>query len=72
MRSIADGLPADRSELDPGDLVVAVDGIAVKPIGPMAAEVLIARHAPGELVRIEVERRGTTKLIEIPVVALTE
>jgi hypothetical protein len=52
--------PARRAGLRPGDVVLEVNGA----VSPTAAELdrLIARHRPGETVRLTVRRRGTERI----------
>jgi Do/DeqQ family serine protease len=50
------GGPADRAGLRPGDVVRAVDGVAVAD--PQALGFRLALRAPGETVLLEVERHG--------------
>lgn len=53
---VEDGAPA-ADKLQPGDVLVAVDGFPVPGVDGLRA--LIGRRAPGETVRISFERDGT-------------
>ncbi len=52
--------PARRAGLRPGDVVLEVNGA----VSPTAAELdrLVARHRPGETVRLTVRRRGSERI----------
>jgi putative serine protease PepD len=54
--AIAPGGPADRAGMQPGDLVVAVDGEPVETFEEFV--VLIRSRQPGDTVELEVERDG--------------
>jgi serine protease Do len=48
--------PAQRAGLEPGDIIVSVDGKPVEYVGQLQQE--IAFRQPGETVRVEVARKG--------------
>jgi serine protease Do len=62
--------PAQKAGLEPGDIIVSVDGKPVEYVGQLQQE--IAFRQPGETVRVEVARKGGThktldvKLQELP------
>ena len=62
--------PARRAGLEPGDIIVSVDGAPVEYVGQLQQQIAFRR--PGEAVRIEVARKGgvhktlEVKLQELP------
>lgn len=58
LSGVQPGSAADKAGLRPGDVVLAVDGEPVANFEALAARV--ARHGPGEVVRLEVRRDGGT------------
>jgi membrane-associated protease RseP (regulator of RpoE activity) len=64
IESVEPESPAEEAGLEPGDVIVAVDG---EPVGlearPLAA--LILSHHPGEVVRLTVERGEETLEVEV-------
>ena len=56
LSGVQPGSAADKAGLRPGDVVVTVDGEPVANFEALAARV--ARHGPGEVVRLEVLRDG--------------
>jgi putative serine protease PepD len=58
VQNIAAGSPAAAAGLHTGDLVTAIDGIAVR--GPSGFVAAIAAHKPGEKVTITVQRNSHT------------
>lgn len=60
--SVADGTPAD-GELQPGDVIVSVDGTTVarpEQVGPLVRE-----HAPGDVVTLVVTRDGKRATVHV-------
>ncbi len=55
------GSPADRAGLQPGDIVVAVDGDPVRSMPDLAGRVQL--RAPGDEVELEVVREGRTRTV---------
>jgi S1-C subfamily serine protease len=53
---IVEGSPADEAGLEPGDIITAVDGLAVDRDNPLDLQVL--RFAPGDEITLEVLRDG--------------
>jgi len=64
--SIASNVPAAR-ELDPGDVIVAVDGVPVKTPDELRAEV--GKRDPGEPVRLTIRREGKATDVIVRTVA---
>jgi serine protease Do len=52
----SDSSPARRAGLEPGDIIVSVDGKPVEYVGQLQQE--IAFRQPGEIVKVEVARKG--------------
>jgi serine protease Do len=52
----SDSSPARRAGLQPGDIIVAVDGKPVQYVGQLQQEIAFRR--PGETVKVEVARKG--------------
>jgi serine protease Do len=60
----SDASPARKAGLEPGDIIVAVDGKPVEYVGQLQQE--IAFRQPGETVKIEVARKGGAhKTVEV-------
>ena len=64
--SIASNVPAAR-ELDPGDVIVAVDGVPVKTPDELRAEV--GKRRPGARVRLTIRRQGKASDVTVRTVA---
>ncbi len=60
---IVPGSPADRSNLQVGDVIIEVDGDDVKASHPLNE--LIQRYEPGDRVELTVLRRGHEREIEV-------
>ena len=56
--AVVDGGPADEAGLQQGDIIMAVDGVAVDRDNPLDLQVL--RFAPGDQVTLQVLRDGET------------
>ena len=59
---VVTGSPADEAGLQAGDIITAVDGVAVDGTNPLDLQVL--RFAPGEAVTLDVLRNGVTLELE--------
>jgi putative serine protease PepD len=57
------GSPAAKAGLEVGDVIVAVDGAAIKAQGDLA--VTVGTHEPGDQVSIEVLRGGSSVTVEV-------
>ena len=57
------GSPAAEAGLEVGDVIVSVDGSAIKAQGDLA--VTIGTHEPGDQVRVEVRRDGSSTTVEV-------
>lgn len=64
--SVSTDVPAAR-KLDPGDVIVAVDGVPVRTPDRLREE--IGRREPGEPVRLTVRREGKAKDVSVGTVA---
>jgi len=60
---IVSGSPADKAGLKEGDIITAVDGLAVDQKNPLDLQVL--RFAPGDQVTLDVLRDGST--VQLPI-----
>jgi len=58
-----EGSPAERAGLRTGDLIVAIDGQAVRTVG-LGASVNRMRGEPGTVVRVTIERGGLAEPLE--------
>jgi carboxyl-terminal processing protease len=65
--SVIDGSPADDAGLRAGDLIVSVDGVRVERLG-MDELLRRVRGEKGSVVRLEIERQGAARLLEVEVV----
>ena len=57
------GSPAAEADLEAGDVITALDGVAIGDSSDLVAA--IAGHQPGDKVELEVERDSGTKKIEV-------
>jgi S1-C subfamily serine protease len=64
VRRVAAGSPAADSHLRAGDVVVAVDHKHVSDVAALLA--MLADHAPGERVRLEISREG--RQVDLPAI----
>ncbi len=55
--------PASKSKLEPGDVIVKIDGTAVKSVDQVRSE--IARKSPGKEVSLEVIREGKHQQVAV-------
>jgi putative serine protease PepD len=62
---IESGSPADQAGLKTGDVIVSIDGSAVKASTDLAA--LIGAKNPGDTVKVEVQRGGKTTTLQVTV-----
>lgn len=60
---VIEGYPAYAAGVQPGDMIVALDGSAVR--SPKDLSTLLAGHKPGDTVDLSVERRGETKVFRL-------
>lgn len=56
VRSVVPGSPAEQAGLQPGDMIVAIDGILVTSADQVTQ--IVAEHQPGEELQIETDRNG--------------
>ena len=63
--SVRRGSPADRAGLEPGDLIVAIDGVPVQ--GSKDAELILADSIVGDRLRIRFLRDGREHTVELTV-----
>jgi serine protease Do len=64
------GSPADKAGIEPGDVIVKVDGKEVNDSSELPAE--IAAMKPGSTAHVQVVRKGTTKDLEVTIGTLKE
>jgi len=64
------GSAADRAGIKPGDVIVSIDGKAVHKAHDLP--IRVARHAPGDKVKIGLIRDGKHKIISVKVEAMTD
>jgi serine protease Do len=64
------GGPADKAGLEPGDVIVKVDGKEVNDSSELPAE--IAEMKPGGTAHLQIVRKGTTKDIDVTIGTLKE
>jgi len=74
VRQVENGSAADKAGIKPGDVIVSVDGTPVKKMHELP--IRIARHKPGDRVRIGLVRNGkpmtmTVKVEKMPEIATT-
>lgn len=67
---VAPGTGADEAGIEEGDLVVAVDGVAVRGIADLAAQVRV--HHPGDEVELTVVRDGEETIVLVTLGELPE
>jgi Lon-like protease len=67
--AVGSGAPAE-GKLEPTDVIVAVDGAAVRT--PDDLRRLIAKHEPGDSVRLRVRAAGATRVVEIGTIESAE
>ena len=60
--AVVSGSPADEAGLEAGDIITAVDGLAVDRDNPLDLQVL--RFAPGDAITLDVLRDGETMTLE--------
>lgn len=60
---VIDGSPAARAELEPGDIILAVQGEPVWLEEPLSAHILA--HQPGDQIELEVLRHGRFIVVEV-------
>jgi S1-C subfamily serine protease len=60
---VAPGSPAETAGLAPGDLLEAIDGVAVDDVEGFAAQ--IAQSTPGELRKLQLRRGGEPRTVEV-------
>lgn len=63
VEDVVDGGPADRAELQPGDVITAIDGQPVENVTTLRRKV--ARTDPGQAVRLTVFRDGQRRTVEV-------
>ena len=63
--SVEKGSPAARSGLEPGDVILGIDGKTIESPGELPAAV--ASKLPGETARLQVWRKGETRNIDVKV-----
>ncbi|GAB4371607.1 MAG: hypothetical protein Kow0062_07280 [Acidobacteriota bacterium] len=67
VEDVVSGSAAEQAGIRPGDVLVAIDGEAVTDLRTYAK--LLARHAPGDRVRLTIERDGTRQELEATLTA---
>ncbi len=54
-----------RLPLEPGDVLIAVDGVTASPLSRTALDHIRLRHEPGQTVRLELLRRGRRLTVRV-------
>jgi len=70
VRQVENGSAADKAGIKPGDVIVSVDGEAIKHMHDLP--IRISRHKPGEKVRVGLIRSGKPKTITVKVEKMLE
>jgi len=65
LAGVEPGSPAETAELAPGDLLEAIDGIAVADIEEVASH--LAQSSPGRILELGLRRRGLPETVKIEV-----
>jgi serine protease Do len=68
--SVEKGSPAAKAGLEPGDVILGIDGKAIDNSGELPAAV--ATKQPGESARLQVWRKGDTRNIDVKVGSFAE
>ncbi|WP_412480101.1 DegQ family serine endoprotease [Azonexus sp. IMCC34839] len=68
--SVEKGSPAAKAGLEPGDVILGIDGKSVAAAGDLPAAVALKK--PGESARLQVWRKGATQDIEVKVGSFAE
>ena len=68
--SVEKGSPAAKAGLEPGDVILGIDGKSVASAGDLPAAVALKK--PGESARLQVWRKGGTRDIEVKVGSFAE
>jgi len=68
--AVEKGSPAAKAGLEPGDVILGIDGKAIDNSGELPAAV--ATKQPGEAARLQVWRKGETRSIEVKVGSFAE
>ncbi|MFQ5344830.1 MAG: DegQ family serine endoprotease [Mariprofundus sp.] len=67
---VVSGSAADKAGIKPGDVIVSIDGKAVHKAHDLP--IRVARHAPGDKVKIGLIRNGKHRFITVTVEAMTD
>jgi len=70
VRQVENGSAADKAGIKPGDVIVSVDGETLKHMHDLP--IRIARHTPGDKVRVGLIRAGKAKTITVKVEKMLE
>jgi len=60
---VVEGSPADRASIQPGDLIIAVDGVRIDEEDTLKK--VIRRHRPGDRVEITLWSRGRERTVTV-------
>ncbi len=66
---VPDG-PADTAGLEPGDLIVGIDGVRIPGMTELAARIRLS--PPGSVVAVEVEREGASETFDVTLGSLSD
>lgn len=61
--TIVDGSPAEKADLQEGDIITHVDGEAIDESTSLSS--LLGRHVPGDTVKLKVKRDGKTQEVTV-------
>jgi regulator of sigma E protease len=57
--------PAGTAGLAAGDHLLAIDGVPLRGMLPMGAQILLGNHRPGTTVTLAIERGGAPQTIQL-------
>jgi len=70
VRQVEAGSAADKAGIQAGDVIIGLDGEAIKRVHDLP--IRVARHKPGDTVRVEIVRNGKRRVIPVTVEEMAE